>query len=489
MKKSIVGIFKTDDCCYPSKKDFFRPDKYYPELASLNIPISSEKNHVYEAVREALFLAGFDSDRFGTSDWNPFAEYIREKDTVLIKPNLVMDKNHNRDGGTDCLYTHPSVVAPIIDYVLLALHHTGKIIIGDAPMQECDFEQLIEKSGYKQLVEFYKNKYGCDIQLVDFRQLSSVVIDGIHHFSIDESKEGKIINLGKDSAHFCEGGKSPKVRITNYDPRILQQHHHQDKHEYCISPYLLEADVLINVPKPKVHRKAGMTISLKNLVGINVRKEFLPHHTMGAVSQGGDEYKDRNLIHSFRSFMLDKKNIYAFENKYVKAKLTHLVIRCLSRILELTKSDFYREGSWYGNDTISKTILDLNRIVKYADKNGVMQATNTRKMLIVADMIVAGEKEGPVAPSPKELGIIAAGTNPVCFDEAIATLVGFDYKKLPSIKRAREDNSRYPLVDSDAHPFISSNLTALNGCYLETIPNMTNLNLIPTSGWKSHIER
>ena len=489
MNESIVGIFKTEYCYYPPKKSFFRPDKDYPELTSLNMPLSSEKNHVYEAVREALYLAGFDATHFGTPDWNPFAAYIKKKDTVLIKPNLVMDKNHNQDGGTDCLYTHPSVVAPIIDYVLLALGCTGRIIIGDAPMQECNFDSLIENSGYKQLVEFYKNRYGCNIRLVDFRQLSSVVINGIHHFSIDESKEGMIINLGKDSVHFQEGEQSHKIRITNYDPRILRLHHYQDKHEYFISSHVLNADVLINIPKPKVHRKAGMTISLKNMIGINVRKEFLPHHTMGAISQGGDEYKDKNLIHSFRSYMLDKKNIYVFENKYGKARLAYIVIKCLSRILELTKNDFYREGNWYGNDTISKTIVDLNRIVQYADKNGVLQANRTRKMIIVADMIIAGEKEGPVAPSPKELGIIAAGTNPVCFDEIIATLVGFDYHKIPSITRAREANQRYALVDQEVKPVVASNLPDLNGSHLEQIPLIEDFILIPTSGWKSHIER
>ena len=165
------------------------------------------------------------------------------------------------------------------------------------------------------------------------------------------------------------------------------------------------------------------------------------------------------------------------------------MIKCLSRILELTKNDFYREGNWYGNDTISKTIVDLNRIVQYADKNGVLQANRTRKMIIVADMIIAGEKEGPVAPSPKELGIIAAGTNPVCFDEIIATLVGFDYHKIPSITRAREANQRYALVDQEVKPVVASNLPDLNGSHLEQIPLIEDFILIPTSGWKSHIER
>ena len=52
------------------------------------------------------------------------------------------------------------------------------------------------------------------------------------------------------------------------------------------------------MPKPKCHRKAGMTSALKNFVGANVRKEFLPHHTMGSIKEGGDEYFVTSKIHS-----------------------------------------------------------------------------------------------------------------------------------------------------------------------------------------------
>jgi len=31
----------------------------------------------------------------------------------------------------------------------------------------------------------------------------------------------------------------------------------------------------------KLHRKAGITCALKNLIGINGNKEYLPHHRLG----------------------------------------------------------------------------------------------------------------------------------------------------------------------------------------------------------------
>ena len=86
------------------------------------------------------------------------------------------------------------------------------------------------------------------------------------------------------------------MRITNYDPAYLKQHHNADKHEYFINSDVLNADVVINMPKPKTHRKAGVTISMKNLVGINCRKEYLPHHTNGSKEEGGDEYLHRSYL-------------------------------------------------------------------------------------------------------------------------------------------------------------------------------------------------
>ena len=72
----------------------------------------------------------------------------------------------------------------------------------------------------------------------------------------------------------------------------------------------------------------------------------------------------------------------------------------------------YREGCWYGNNTICKTITDINKIVYYADKYGAIKEKQQRKVIIIADMIVSGQKNGPLNPMPKDVGIIAVGTNP-----------------------------------------------------------------------------
>ncbi len=76
-----------------------------------------------------------------------------------------MNKNHNKFGRELCLYTHPSVVAAVIDYVIIALNGIGIVIIGDAQMQECDFNYLLKDSGYHLLIDYYKEKK-IDIEIV-----------------------------------------------------------------------------------------------------------------------------------------------------------------------------------------------------------------------------------------------------------------------------------------------------------------------------------
>lgn len=486
-KKSIVAVVDAGTYKYPSKDTLFRPHIQYPELEKLEFEVSNSENAVYEAVRESLHLLKFDIENYGEPEWNPLQDIVFPGDTVLIKPNLVMDHNLNSAGGVKCLCTQPGVVAPIIDYIIIAQKGKGKIIIGDAPMQECVFSGLLKECGYDELVCFYQRK-SVNIEIVDFRELTSVVKNGIHYNTINKNASGKIIDLAEKSEFWnIDNSQLKKMRITNYDPRILNTHHNKEKQEYYVSDYVLNADVIINMPKPKSHRKAGVTISLKNSVGINTRKEFLPHHTKGSKNEGGDEYEKESFIHSLRSVLIDRLNISSANKRYNQAKTLRIIVRALSLVLKAEKTP-NSEGSWWGNETISKTISDLNKIIFYADKDGTICEKPVRRMLIVADMIISGEKEGPVAPTPKNVGMIAAGTNPVCFDEMIATIMGFDYLKIPSIRCSRNMFGNLQIVEKEEFPQLASNCEALNGCEIKDITKSSALSFEPTSGWKNHIE-
>lgn len=483
--KSNVVIVKRDCYSYP-KKEAFRPSKHYPEYLFGESAISNHENPVYDMVREGFYLLGYDAENYGTSKWNPLKHLIKSGDTVLLKPNFVIDTNTK--GGLECLVTQPSVIAAVMDYVLIALQNKGKIILGDAPIQECKFDKLMEESGINHLLSFYQSHVSksVEIKLSDFRAVKSEIKDGIYHYS-NNTVTCKTVDLGTDS-EFSQYSKEKleNLRITNYDPQILKEHHSLEKHEYCINAEVLSADVIINMPKPKTHRKAGVTIALKNMVGINARKEYLPHHTNGSVSESGDEYLHPNVWKKAKDKLLDKKNHYTqTTEEFAKAKFIGYVIRGCSLMQKITQRDKFYEGSWYGNDTISRTLIDLNKILFYADKNGILQQSQQRKYLIVADMIVSGEKEGPIEPSPKNVGMIAMGENPVCFDETIATIMGAKIEEISTFRHARKIHGKYVLVQDEQKAYILSNDARWANKELNDLGEEGVLYFQPTEGWKA----
>lgn len=463
---------------------YFRPDTFYPEYPfEKETDISSEKNYVYEAVRNGLRLYGLDGDNYGTLLWNPLAEFIRPGDVVLVKPNLVWHSNKSGN-GVECLYTQPSVAAAVLDYVCIALKGKGKIIVADAPMQSCDFTKLISESGYDRLIDFYKNK-GIDINLKDLRAIKTVIKNGMFYYTENETLDSKIIDLKNESEFAGLSDEAcGKLRITDYDPNYLQEHHNRDRHEYSIASDILNADVVINLPKPKTHRKAGLTISLKNMIGISARKEYLPHHTNGSVKDGGDSYLSPSLTKKIRDKLLDKKNYNMQTSKmYFAANIQRYMVKVFYELSKFGSKDKFYDGSWYGNDTISRTIADINKIVFFADKNGKLTETQQRKYLIIADMIVSGEKEGPLSPSPKEVGAIAIGTNPVYFDMIIGKMMGIKLDRYNTIKRVLNPNGKYRFAKDGIQPTIISNDININGKRLCDINKNDIWNFIPTSGW------
>ncbi len=478
-----ICLIKHSNIHYPDKKNLFRPSCKYSEYLFGDF-ISDEYNGVYDMVREAMFMYGLDERNYGTKRWNPLRGIIQKNDNVLIKPNMVLHTNFLEGEGTDCLYTHPSVVATIIDYVAIALDGSGSITVADAPLQECKFDVLVKESGYADLIEFYRNK-GLNIRLVDLRNMCTEIRDGVHfpQKGSVEKRKGIKVDLSNESAFFGIGeDRMRRLRVTNFDPRILQKHHSENKHEYLIADEVLEADVIINVPKPKTHRKAGITASLKNLVGITASKEYLPHHTNGSVLEGGDAYLNHNDVLNYANELLDQKNIAVADKDYDKAR--ELVYEHY-RLLDTVKDERYWEGSWYGNDTIWRTISDLNKILYYADKSGHLKDSHQRRVLIFGDMIVSGQKEGPLFPTSKYAGVIAIGENPVVFDRTICSIMGFDYSKVPSLMADNLKAGKYRLFSEDNKSVIISNNEKWDGCDYNKISYDNTLGFIPSKGWEA----
>src|SRR5690606_25985505 len=97
--------------------------------------------------------------------------------------------------------------------------------------------------------------------------------------------------------------------------------------------------------------------------------------------------------------------------------------------------DRLRNGNWWGNDTIWRTAVDLNKILYLGDRQGVLSQP-ARRVLNVYDGIVAGEGDGPMAPDPRPVGLLAAGEDGVATDVVVAWLMGFDWRRIPILARA-----------------------------------------------------
>ncbi len=428
----MIYIAHVEGVGYPLSVDSFSPSTHYPEYRFESI--AEQNNIVYDMVRDTLRGLNLDAEHYGTPEWNPLGKIIREDYHVLIKPNLV--RHANRVGGIECLVTSPAVLRPIIDYVLIALNNTGKITIGDAPVQSCDFDRLLKDGGYQRLIDFYRSR-GIDIAFEDFRgTVSHFDARGnlIQMVQEDKIRKAVRVDLQEESAFACTD-HNEKLRVTNYPHSGLMKYHDSAKHEYLISQSVLEVDVIINVPKPKTHRKAGITGALKNMVGIIVDKNCLPHHTQGSKEEGGDEYDRKSAVKRLRSIFYDKRDESTQAGRFLSAKGYNDAAMVLSVWNKFVKRDINNisEGNWHGNDTIWRTVVDLNRIVRYADRKGIIQSNCTRSMLTIADMITAGEQDGPLSPSPNPMGMIVAGFDSAETDRVIATLMGIDYRKIPCI--------------------------------------------------------
>lgn len=492
LQDTAVYIRRCGVFSYPDKPPF-NPDRPYPEY-----PFSSEalrqlekgyENPVYDNIRRLLYEMGLDRKNYGLPCWNPLKEYIKPGDTVLLKPNIVLHENHLRHYGLDCVITHGSIVRAIADYVYIALKGCGKIIIGDAPIQACKFDKAIRHMGLAEIKGLYK-KHGFDVEIIDFRQEMALLdnrgkICAIKKLSGDPRGYSRI-DLNKESMHDEVSELYESFRVTNYDPARMKEHHNRQVHEYLIPNSVLQADFVINLPKPKTHRKAGMTGAMKNLVGINGSKDWLPHHRRGSISEKGDEYLQKDTFKRIHTYLQEKIDISSIRGR-------KRAVACL-RLLQMANGIFrkglarddYREGSWWGNDTIWRTICDLNRLFIYADREGRMADVPQRKCLSLLDMIISGEGEGPLRPSPKPAGIIMAGINPLAVDTVAAGIMGFDYNKIPHIKRAYSIRT-YPICSFAPEDIIIHSNTP-EWMDLSCIKYDNTLKYKPSSGWKGHIE-
>ena len=110
-----------------------------------------------------------------------------------------------------------------------------------------------------------------------------------------------------------------------------------------------------------------------------------------------------------------------------------------------------------GHTLVTLSIKNLFGVLQRAKKNRLHSrldeilpylAKAIRNDLIVVDGIVAMEGNGPVIGTPKELGVVVAGSNPFTVDATCARMMGFDPSQIGHIAGAHEEGLGEVNVDA-----------------------------------------
>src|SRR5918998_1318524 len=153
-------------------------------------------DHLLKALRSLFSM-------WGKNPQNPFKEWLRPGGRVVIKPNWVLHHNPN-EKGLDALVTHSSLIKHVIDLLAVALEGKGSIIIGDAPLQSCDFQALITRTRVAEVVDEARKKYSSlDVRIEDWRltvfeNLSTAQRRNSNYDSLI-SRDYEIVDLGANS--------------------------------------------------------------------------------------------------------------------------------------------------------------------------------------------------------------------------------------------------------------------------------------------------
>jgi len=413
---------------------------------------------------------------------------IERGDWVVIKPNLVKESKETDQNEWRSVITSPDLVRSVCEYVCQKLLGTGRVTICDAPQTDSSFEKIAERTGLYEIARTCSENYGVTVEVVDLRNEEWVSEDGVitNRRKLNGDPEGAVAFDMADKSLFYGFHGEGRYYGADYDAGVVNSHHVGEMQEYLICATPIKADVFINMPKLKTHKKTGVTLSLKNLVGINADKNWLPHHTEGAPSNGGDEYPslsvkrrlEQKSVHFVRNLALKMPRMGPYLAKKMRAAGTGVFGH---------GNQVIRSGNWYGNDTTWRMILDLNRCLLYGNANGKLLERPKKRYYSVVDGLIGMEGMGPMQGDPVQPGIIIAGADPVAIDMVCARIMGFNWRKIPTIREAF-DLEMFPITDlKPDEVYVESDRPDWNGKFLD-IESNEFLHFKPHFGWLGNIE-
>lgn len=362
----------------------------YP--AGGQFPYGAEDSEVYGLVRSALScLPGGDPD-------SPLGAVVSPGDTVVVKPNFCSLANYPYP------ITHPSLLTPIIELAFKA--GASRVVVAESPI---DYQHGIQlfRSNYTNVVELVERLRsmcaGMPVEFVDTGYDKFTWVRLGAESELHPTYSGRNLYhpdfrpVGEDVFYYATDSQG-----TNLGGYVVGA--------YAIANTYLECDCLISVPKLKTHNQTGITCALKNMMGIN--KSFMAKELPQSIRrQLPADWREAPHSRDVPHFGLTGENFKECMSDPAMAR----------RLLN------------YDNDVLWRSLADLNKIVQYVDAGGTLRAERQRKTLTVVDAVVAGEGEGPIGVTPKSVGAVFAGRDPVSVDAVCLHAMGWDPDSIPLV--------------------------------------------------------
>ena len=415
-------------------------------------------------------------------------DYVRPGDRVVLKPNWVKehDERHPGPAQWEHVITHPAVIEAVIRWVAGQLHGDGSIVVCDAPQTDSSFSTLSAYCSLDEMIERCRAVFpGPKIELLDLRPEEWHAVDGVtvSKTQLPGDPLGDTFVALNEASEFVGFSGNGQLYGASFNMDETNERHRGERHEYMLCRTPMDADVFINLPKLKTHKKVGLTCALKNLVGINANKNWLPHHTEGTPDQGGDQFPAATTKAKLEHSWMGRAKRLVYGKPLLSRMLVPL--KKIGRLFFGDTQKVVRSGNWHGNDTCWRMVLDLNKCLFDFDGAGQPRSKPIRYLAIV-DGIVGGEGNGPMAPDRKPCGTIIAGTHPAAVDMTAAMVMGFDWEKLRLLKNcfSMKERSFVSFQPSDIQ--VVSNKPEWDG----PIGQATDwFEFAPHFGWTGAIER
>ena len=196
---------------------------------------------------------------------------------VIIKPNLVSSKNmHGKITGLKLAAssTHGSLLRPILDYALRAAGPRGRVRVVDTPVEGCGIEKVAGPLGIFAAIRHLQAR-GHDVDFVDMRYFRVApylalndVRRGGRSFNLGllirtrlpgDPRGYRVVDLAEQSRFAAPGapaGRDLRFHRSHYQTPVA--HHTGGRHEYSAPGTVLDANVVINLPKLKTHKKTAV---------------------------------------------------------------------------------------------------------------------------------------------------------------------------------------------------------------------------------------